>query len=287
MAGLRTFEHDGLTFDYEDSGGDGEPVVLLHGYPGNHRSWDEVTPSLVAAGYRVLALDQRGYSPGARPRGRRAYTLRRVTGDLLALADSVGAARFHVVGHDWGGAVAWAVAAWHPDRLASVTSMTTPHMRALVRSMFTSSQGLRSLYMLFCQLPWLPEATVTSVPGGTAFVRTLVSSGLSEARARQYLDLLRAGAARYALNWYRAMPFNRLDRLAAVDVPVLYMYATADFALGRRAADLTGRYATGSYQFAVLEDASHWIPEEHADVATPIVLGHLAAHRIGEAEDGR
>ncbi len=285
MAGLRTFEHDGLTFDYEDSGGGGEPVVLLHGYPGNHRSWDEVTPSLVAAGYRVLALDQRGYSPGARPRGRRAYTLQRVTGDLIGLADAVGARRFHVVGHDWGGAVAWAAAARHPDRLATMTSMTTPHMRALLRSMFTSSQGLRSLYMLFCQLPWLPEALVTSVPGGTAFVRTLASTGLSEERARAYLALLRSGAARPALNWYRAMPFNRLDRLTAVDVPVLYMYATADFALARRAAELTGRYATGPYQLAVLEGASHWIPEEHAGVATPIVLEHLAAHRLCEAED--
>ena len=280
MAGLRAFEHDGLTFDYQDSGGDGDPVVLLHGYPGDHRSWAPVAPSLNAAGYRVLALDQRGYSPGARPRGRRAYTLRRTTGDLLALADAVGADRFHVVGHDWGGAVAWAAAAWHPDRLASMTSMTTPHTRALLRSTVTSSQGLRSLYMLFCQLPWLPEAMVTSVPGGTAFVRTLVSTGLSEDRARECLALLRSGAARPALNWYRAMPFNRVDRLTLVDVPALYMYATADFALARRPADLTGRYVKGPYEFAVIEDASHWLPEEHAAVVTPILLEHLARHPV-------
>ena len=280
MAGLRAFEHDGLTFDYQDSGGDGDPVVLLHGYPGDHRSWATVAPSLVAAGYRVLALDQRGYSPGARPRGRREYTLHRTAGDLLALAAAVGADRFHVVGHDWGGAVAWAAAAWHPERLASMTSMTTPHMRALLRSTVTSSQGLRSLYMLFCQLPWLPEAMVTSVPGGTAFVRTLVSTGLSEDRARECLTLLRSGAARPALNWYRAIPFNRLDRLAAVDVPALYMYATADFALARRPAELTGRYVKGPYQYAVIEDASHWLPEEHADVVTPILLEHLARHPI-------
>lgn len=280
MAGLRTFGHDGLTFDYQDSGGEGEPVVLLHGYPGDHRSWRRVTTPLVAAGYRVLALDQRGYSPGARPRGRRAYTLRRTAGDLFALADEVGAARFHVVGHDWGGAVAWAAAAWQPERLASMTSMTTPHMRALLRSTVTSSQGLRSLYMLFCQLPWLPEAMVTSVPGGTAFVRTLVSTGLSEDRARECLALLRSGAARPALNWYRAVPFNRLGHLTAVDTPALYMYATADFALARRPAERTGRYARGPYEYAVIEGASHWLPEEHADVVTPILLEHLARYPI-------
>ena len=280
MAGLRSFDHDGLTFDYQDSGGSGDPVVLLHGYPGNHRSWEDVTPQLVSAGYRVLALDQRGYSPGARPRGRRAYTLRNTTGDLLALADAVGADRFHVVGHDWGGTVAWAAAAWHPERLASMTSLTTPHMRALLRSMVTSSQGLRSLYMVFCQLPWLPEVMVTSVPGGTAFVRTLVSSGLSEHRTREYLGVLRAGAAGPALNWYRAMPFNRLDRLTAVDVPALYVYATADFALARRPAEFTGRYVKGPYQFAVIEDASHWLPEEHAAVVTPILLEHLGRYPL-------
>ncbi len=280
MAGLRSYEHEGLTFQYDDTGGDGDPVILLHGYPGSHRSWDRITPSLVAAGYRVVALDQRGYSPGARPRGRRSYTLHRTVGDLLALADTVGAGRFHLVGHDWGGAVGWAAAAWHPERLASMTSMTTPHMRALLRSMVTSSQGFRSLYMLFCQLPWLPELMVTSVPGGTSFVRTLVSTGLSEERAREYLALLRSGAVRPALNWYRAMPFNRLDRLTAVDVPTLYMYATADFALARRPAERTGRYVKGPYQFAVIEDASHWLPEEHAEVATPILLDHLGRYPV-------
>lgn len=273
-----TFAHDGLTFDYDDSGGDGEPVVLLHGYPESRRSWDGVTPALVAAGYRVLALDQRGYSPGARPQGRRAYTLDRAVGDLLALADAAGLERFHVVGHDWGGAVAWAAAAGNGPRLASMTSITTPHMRALLRAMVTSAQALRSGYMLFCQLPWLPEAAVMSGPGGRAFVQTLVRSGLSRPRAEEYLAFMRSGAIGPALNWYRAMPFNRLDRLGPVDVPVLYVYAAADFALHRRAADLTARYANGPYRFCVLEGASHWVPEEHAAELTPVLLEHLAAH---------
>jgi pimeloyl-ACP methyl ester carboxylesterase len=280
VARLRSYEHDGLTFDYEDRGGDGEPVVVLHGYPGSHRSWDRVAPALSKAGYRVLAPDQRGYSPGARPRGRRAYTLDRAEGDLLALADAVGAPRFHLVGHDWGGAVAWVAATSHPERLASMTSLTTPHPRALMRSTLTSTQGLRSVYMLFNQIPWLPEKLVTSRPGGLSFVSTLVRTGLSKARAEEYLTFLRAGAAGPAVNWYRAIPFNRSGRVGEVSVPALYVYGTDDFALTRRAADLTGRYVTGPYHFVAVEGASHWIPEEHAEVVTPLIVDHLRANPL-------
>ena len=277
MAAL-TFDHDGLTFDYDDSGGDGEPVVLLHGYPENRRAWDDVTPALASAGYRVLALDQRGYSPGARPPGRRAYALDRTVGDLLALADAAGVDRFHLVGHDWGGAVAWAAAAWHAPRLISMTSITTPHLQALLRAMVTSTQALRSAYMVFHQLPWIPEAAINSSPGGKAFVRTLVRSGLSEGRAEEYVAFMRSGAIGPALNWYRAMPFGGIDRIGRVDVPVLYVYAAADFALGRRAADLTAGYVRGPYRFCVLDGVSHWVPEEHGGAATPLLLEHLAAY---------
>lgn len=280
VSGLRAFDHDGLGFDYLDTGGTGDPVVLLHGYPGNHRSWDRVAPELVRAGYRVLALDQRGYSPGARPRGRRAYALDCTVGDLLALADAAGARRFHTVGHDWGGAVGWAAAASHPDRLASFTSLATPHLRALLRSLASSAQSVRSSYVLLNQLPWLPEAAVTSAAGGRCFARTLVATGLSPERAEQYLRLLRSGAAGPALNWYRALPFNRPRRLTRVSVPTLYVYGTSDFALGRRAAELTGRYVAGPYRFETLDGASHWIPEEHAEAVVPILLEHLGSYPV-------
>jgi pimeloyl-ACP methyl ester carboxylesterase len=273
----RHFEHDGLTFDYLDTATDGEAVVLLHGYPGSHRSWDRVAPALMQAGYRVVILDQRGYSPGARPRGRRAYALDRLTGDLLALADAAGVDRFHVVGHDWGGAVCWAAAASRPDRLLSMTSLSTPHLRALLRSILSSAQALRSSYMLLFQIPWLPELVLTGGPGGRVFVRTLVESGLSEARAVEYLALMRSGAAGPALNWYRAIPFHRPDRINEISVPTLYLYGTGDRFLDRRAADLTARYVTGRYRFEALEGVGHWIPEEHAEVIRPILLDHLRA----------
>ena len=280
MGGLRSFAHDGLTFDYLDTGGLGEPVVLLHGYPGDHRSWSRVTPELVDAGYRVLALDQRGYSPGARPRGRRAYRLDCTVGDLFALADAAGVGRFHAVGHDWGAAVGWGAAASRPARLATLTSLTVPHPRAMLRALTSSDQALRSWYVLACQLPRLPEAAVAGERGGRWFTRALVSSGLSPAWAEEYVELLRAGAAGPALNWYRAIPFSRPGLSAEVSVPTLHVYATSDVAVARRGAELTGRYVSGPYRFEILEGASHWVPEEHAGALVPILLEHLRAHPV-------
>ena len=142
---MNEYRNGELVFDVRDDGpGDGGVVILLHGYPETKESWDGVVPGLAAAGYRVLAPDQRGYSPRARPRGRRAYVADNLVADVLALADAVGAERFHVVGHDWGGAVAWYCAMWHPQRVATVTSLATPHPTAFARSLLTSSQCIRS-----------------------------------------------------------------------------------------------------------------------------------------------
>ena len=278
MATLQSFGNDGLTFDVDDTGGPGEPVVLLHGYPGRRGSWDRVAPALAAAGYRVLAFDQRGYSPGARPAGRRSYTLEHLVGDVLTLAGAAGVDRLHLVGHDWGGAVAWATAARHPDRLLTMTSLSTPHFRALLWSMLSSSQIVHSWFMLFCQLPWVPEKSLTTSAGAKVTVRTLVKSGLSEGRAVEYVRFMQAGAAGPAINWYRAVPFNRPAPPVPAGVPVLYLHGTDDFALGRRAADLTARYVQGEYRFEALAGVGHWIPEESADVAVPRLLEHLRAH---------
>ncbi|HEX9530872.1 MAG TPA: alpha/beta fold hydrolase, partial [Acidimicrobiales bacterium] len=254
---------------------DGEVVVLLHGYPETRQSWDRVVPLLVDAGHRVLAPDQRGYSPGARPRGRPAYALNHLVNDAIALIDASGADKVHLVGHDWGGAVAWATAAWHPERLYSMTSLATPHRNALLRSLVTSTQALHSWYMLFYQLPWLPELSLK----GPAFRLALQRSGLPEADIARYLAVLsQPGAATAAVNWYRALPFTPPSRMGPVSVPVLYIYGTGDFALGRKAADLTGSYVTGPYRYEVLEGISHWIPEQVPDVVAGLLLEQLSAY---------
>ena len=275
---LTTFENDGLTFDVTDTGGDGDVIILLHGFPETKESWSAVTPPLSGAGLRVMAPDQRGYSPNARPPGRRSYTMDKIAGDAVALADAAGADRFHVVGHDWGGAVAWALAAGHPARIASATSLATPHPRAMAKAMLSSSQILRSWYVLAFQIPELPERMLSSALGGQRFKRRLVESGLSEHRADSYLRMMQTGGAGPAINWYRAVPFGGRAVPPKVQVPVLYIYGGKDFALTRRAADLTGDEVEGPYRYEVLEDMGHWLPDAAPGVVASLVLEHVRAH---------
>jgi pimeloyl-ACP methyl ester carboxylesterase len=280
MVQLLTYQHEGLSFDVDDNGVDGDTVILLHGFPQTRTSWHRVTPALTQFGYRVLAPDQRGYSPGARPAGRRAYTLDKLVGDVVALADAAGVDRFHVVGHDWGGAVAWGLGAAHPERLASLTSLATPHGRAMAGSLVRSTQLLRSWYMLAFQLPGLPERMLRA-DGGRRMRTQLLESGLAEAQVDESVELMTSGGATPAINWYRAMPFSPPRLAAKVSVPTLYVYGAKDFALGRSAADLTGRHVTGPYQYEVFEDTGHWIPEQAADRLNAVLLEHLAAHPVG------
>jgi len=278
MSSVDTFTRDGLTFDVRDAGPpDGEPVVLLHGFPETSAAWKEVTPGLVTAGYRTLAPDQRGYSPGARPPGRRAYRMTELVADVLGLADRAGADRFHLVGHDWGGGVGWVLAALHPGRLRSLTVLSTPHPRAMSRALLTSTQGLRSWYMLAFQVPMLPERSMLA-HGGERLRWALQRMGLDDEYIDEYLPvLLQPGAMTAALNWYRALPFGVRDGrdLDEITVPTLYVWSTGDEALGRAAAEATARYVDAPYRFEILEGVSHWIPEEAPEATTALILEQL------------
>jgi pimeloyl-ACP methyl ester carboxylesterase len=272
------FTRNGLTFDVTDVGPpEAEAVVLLHGYPQSSASWRSISPGLVAAGNRVLAPDQRGYSPGARPPERRAYVMTELVGDVLVLADQAGVDRFHVVGHDWGGAVAWALATDHADRLRTLTVLSTPHPGAFLRAAVTSGQAFRSWYMGLFQIPRLPE-WLTLAGDGRVALSAMRRSGLSEERAREYLEAMKEpGALTGALNWYRALPYeaSAVRDAKAVTVPTLYVWSTGDVALGRKAAELTARFVSGPYRFEILEGVPHWIPEEAPDAVVRLLLEHL------------
>ena len=139
----------GLTFDvYEGGPADGTPVLLLHGFPQDHREFDPILPRLHAAGLRTYALDQRGYSPGARPAAVADYRLSEPTADAVAVLDALGVQRAHVIGHDWGAQVGWLLAARHPDRVRTLTAISVPHPRGLAVSLRNQpSQRLRFAYM--------------------------------------------------------------------------------------------------------------------------------------------
>jgi pimeloyl-ACP methyl ester carboxylesterase len=275
---VEQFNRNGLTFDVTDVGpAEAEAIVLLHGYPQGAASWRSVVPELAGAGYRALAPDQRGYSPRARPIGRRAYAMSELVADVLALADQAGVDRFHVVGHDWGGAVAWALGTDHPDRLRTLTVLSTPHPGAFLRSTVTSGQALRSWYMGLFQIPRLPE-WLTLAGDGRVALSAMRRSGLSEERAREYVERMKEpGALTAALNWYRAVPFEAgaVRDADPVTVPTLYVWSTGDVALGRKAAELTARYVSGPYRLEILDGVSHWIPEEAPGAVVRLVLDQV------------
>jgi pimeloyl-ACP methyl ester carboxylesterase len=271
-----SYRRDGLTFDVRDGGPpDGEPVVLLHGFPQDSTAWDQVSPALHEHGLRTLAPDQRGYSPMARPRGRSHYRLRETANDVLALLDAAGLASAHVVGHDWGGAVAWALGAWYPGRVRTLTVLSVPHPAAMGRAMVTSDQALRSYYMGVFQLPVLPEKLLLANEGA-ALRRLLRSGGLPRDAVDRYVARMREpGALTSALNWYRAIPWSAGDLVGTVRVPTLHVWSTGDTFLGRAATEATARHVEGPYRLEILEGVSHWIPELTADRVAELVTAHV------------
>lgn len=274
-----------------DGPDDGEPIILLHGFPQRVSSWDAVAPLLHEAGFRTIALDQRGYCATARPRGRRAYRLSELVGDVVALLDAVsgdgsgpsgstgpgtgpgtGSGSAHIVGHDWGAVVAWALAAAHPERVRTLTAVSVPHPAAFLRAMVRSDQLLRSWYIGFFQLPFVPERVLTS--RGRRPERALAGMGMSRAMIERFRrEMVADGAVPGGLGWYRALPFaSPKGSMRRVGVPTTFVWSDNDPALGRGGAERTGRYVDADYHFVELLGVSHWIPEERpAELADEII----------------
>jgi len=279
---MDSFTRDDLTFETLDRGPeDGEAVVLLHGFPQYRGSWAGVAEVLARHGYRVLAPDQRGYSPGARPAPRRAYRVHELAEDALTLIDAAHVGRAHLVGHDWGATVAWTVAARAPHRLLSLTAVSTPHPTAIFRTLLTSRQMRSSWYLFFFQVPRLPERVVLG-KGGRFGVRLLERTGLDRDTARAYMDRLLSdpGLLTGALNWYRALPRDiPFDlTIGPVRVPTLYVRGTDDVSVSRRAAELTETWVAAPYGYEALAGATHWIPEQAPEELAMLILRHVKAN---------
>jgi pimeloyl-ACP methyl ester carboxylesterase len=278
---VREFTRQGLTFDVLDTGPQGAPtVVMLHGWPQDCHTWSRVTPRLTAAGLRVLCPDQRGYSPRAVPTERRAYRMSELVEDVRALVAASGEARVHLVGHDWGGSVAWAFAERHPELLTGLTVLSTPHHRAMAWAMRHGGQARRSWYMAAFQLPVLPEAVLSR-----RLPQVLASSGLPAEDALRYAArFCEPGMARGGLAWYRALPAGaglvRRRRTShrrprRITVPTTYLWGCLDPALGRAAAERTREWVDSDYDFVELQ-AGHWLPETRPEDVAAAVLARAA-----------
>jgi pimeloyl-ACP methyl ester carboxylesterase len=267
-----------FVFDARAAGpADGELVLLLHGFPQSSWEWRAQLSALGDAGYRAVAPDQRGYSSRARPEGVEHYQVEHLVADTLAIADRLGGHRFHLVGHDWGAAVAWAVAGTHPERLHTLTIVSVPHPKAFAGALAGSQeqQDKSSYIALFREVGKAEE-----VLGEDDFMRLrlMLSTAGSAEDVDEYVRVLgQPGALTAALSWYRAMRPGLVGEIGPITTPALYVWSTNDVALGRDAAEATGQYIDGPYRFEVLEDVNHWIPEEAADDLNRLLLEHLAS----------
>jgi pimeloyl-ACP methyl ester carboxylesterase len=252
---------------------DGDVVLLLHGFPQTSWEWRHQLEAVAARGYRAVAPDQRGYSPRARPLEVEAYHPERLVEDVIGIVDALDAGRVHLVGHDFGGLVAWHTAARHADRLATVTVVSTPHPRVMARSILEGGeQREKSSYMLFFRSP---DAEPYFLDNDAAGLRQVyASSGLTD--ADDYLRVLtQPGALTAALNWYRALDRDVIERMGPITTPTLYVWSTEDPALGRDAAEATGAHVDGSFRFEVLDGVGHFVPELAPDALNRLLLEQL------------
>ena len=267
---IQRFKRNNLTFEVIDSGPiDGTPVVLLHGFPQRGKAWNEVASHLHDAGLRTFAPDQRGYSPGARPRSRFAYRAKELVADVVALINEIGEP-VHLAAHDWGAVVGWATAARHPEKVASLTAVSVGHPRAFFKALVTSDQLRRSYYIALFQLPFFPERSL-STPGSWG-EQNLKETGMADEHLAVFRrEIVGDGALRGGLSWYRSLPLIAPKDLGRVSVPTTLVWSDDDVALGRKMAELTARYVTGPYELVELR-GSHWLLEERPeDVAEAII----------------
>lgn len=267
-----------LTFDVRMAGpADGEVVILLHGFPQTSYEWRNQISALGEAGFRAVAPNQRGYSAGARPATIQDYAVPRLVEDIVGLADAVGAERFHIVGHDWGAIIAWAVAVAAPARVISASPVSVPHPDAFARVLGdpTSCQPEASSYFdVFVQ----PDSEDNFVANDNAGLRGFFA-GIEEDAVEDYVQVLGSKAALgAALNWYRA---NIADRqvsgpaMGVVRVPTMFTWSDGDTALCIDGAELTEEYVDAPYRFEVIEGVSHWIPDLATDQMTELLLDHI------------
>ena len=277
MTRLLRYRHDGLTFAVRDEGPlDGDPVVLLHGFPERATSWRKVAPLLHPHGLRTYAPDQRGYSRDARPPRRRDYRLGRLVGDVTRLAETIGSP-VHLVGHDWGSVVAWRVAAERPELVRTLTAVSVPHPGAFLRSELTPRQALLSWYLLAFQVPRLPERLLSrQVSDGYLRRGGMTAEEIDRFRS----DIVEDGALRGGLMWYRAMFLEDPRQMSGpVRVPTTLVWSDGDAYVGRAGVDRTPAYVEADYRLVELPGVSHWIPTQAPEALAAAVLDRIDPSR--------
>lgn len=257
---------------------DGPLVILLHGFPEFWYGWRNQIEPLAAAGFRVLAPDQRGYNLSDKPRGVHSYQIHRLVGDVIGLLDALERQQAFLVGHDWGGAVAWQVARVYPARVHKLAVINIPHPAVMQRTLRQSwRQRRKSWYMLFFQIPWLPEFMARR-----ANWRLLTQSMRRTSRRNTFTDedfehyqraWAQPGAITAMIHWYRGLRLPTGLRRAGlqISVPTLLIWGVQDRFLGQEMAEPSIEFCD-SGRLELIEAASHWVQHEEAPRVNRLLL---------------
>lgn len=262
-------------------------AVLVHGWPEYASCWEQAAAGLLAQGMSVFAYDQRGYSPGARPDDVGEYTVSHLVSDLDEVTRAAGIERFHLIGHDWGGMVAWPFAANHPERLRTCTVVSTPHPKALGRQLKNDDeQYARMDYMRAIQDH--PEAVANSLlrNDGERLIG-LYGGAVPDDLAASYVQRFsEPGAFVSVLKYYQAMAVDDRIPSTPITVPTSFIWGSDDVAFTRTTAELSVRWVDGPYRFVPLEGASHWLPESHPEDIVAVVVETAREYADGADEGG-
>lgn len=284
-------ERDGLVFDgfrvaarttasATGASEEDRPVaVLVHGWPQFAACWEETARALADAGIDVIAYDQRGYSPGARPDDVADYDVAKLVSDLRGLVEEWGLGRFHLVGHDWGGIVGWSYAAMHRDELETFTSVSTAHPIAHGQRIAEDPDQYERMHYLrrIRQDPAGVEERLLADDG--ARLAAMYEGAIDDDRVRSYVGRFsEPGTMEAALKYYRALGGEDSSALTGITVPTLYVWGSEDLAFSRGAAELTGDHVDADYRFVEIPGATHWLPEEEPRVVSGAVIDWIREH---------
>jgi pimeloyl-ACP methyl ester carboxylesterase len=272
------FENSGVKLHAVAAGPrDGPVILLLHGFPEFWYGWRKQIEPLANAGFRVIVPDQRGYNLSSKPSAATSYALTELVSDVITIADQLGQQRIFLAGHDWGAAVAWSTALLHPQRIAKLAVLNVPHPSVMRRFLASHArQTLRSWYMFFFQLPWLPEAAFSAFDfrmGTGSLLRSSRPGTFSPEDLARYREAWsQPGALTSMINWYRALFHHRTkfpDR--TVHVPTRILWGERDAFLLTEMAHESLRYCTSAELFT-FAGASHWLQHEEPGRVSEILV---------------
>lgn len=264
-------------------GGRGPTVLLLHGFPETHLSWSLQIPALIEAGFRVAALDLRGY--GASDRPETGYDLDTLASDVSAVIDELGQERVRLVGHDWGGGITWHYATQRPFRVERAVVLDCPHPALMARALRTNRRQIRrSWYMFFFQLPLLPERWLSKNQGANLARMFRERPGPHEIVDAERRALLQPGAVRAALAYYRTairggaldLALGRPLHYSKIPVPVTLIWGEQDSCLGLELIEHSQDFAA-DLVVKVIPDAGHFVHQERPEQVTPLLIEALRA----------